>query len=63
MTRTADDPKNPKTVTIQLRVSPAYLRAVDKWRRHQPDIPVRSEAVRRLTVIALSKAALKAKAK
>jgi len=48
--RPTDDPK---TVTIQLRVSPDYIKAVDDWRRQQPDIPVRSEAIRRLTMIAL----------
>jgi hypothetical protein len=51
MIRTTDDPK---TVTIQLRVSQEYLDAVDEWRRQQPDIPVRSEAIRRLTLAGIT---------
>ena len=50
MVRPTDDPK---TVTVQLRVSTEYLKAVDDWRRQQEDIPVRSEAIRRLTMMAL----------
>jgi hypothetical protein len=45
---------DPKTVTVQLRVSADYLKAVDDWRRLQDDIPVRSEAIRRLTMMALA---------
>jgi hypothetical protein len=33
---------------LHLRVSAAFLRVVDAWRREQPDLPSRSEAVRRL---------------
>jgi metal-responsive CopG/Arc/MetJ family transcriptional regulator len=33
---------------LQMRVSRRFIRAVDDWRRHQPDIPSRSEAIRRL---------------
>jgi hypothetical protein len=29
---------------------------VDEWRRKQPDIPVRSEAIRRLTLLGAGKA-------
>ena len=31
----------------------AQLRAIDEWRRQQPDLPSRSEAIRRLVDIAL----------
>jgi hypothetical protein len=33
---------------IQLVASQEFIDAVDEWRRHQPDIPNRSEAIRRL---------------
>jgi hypothetical protein len=63
MIRPTDDPKE---TTIQMRVSAAYLKSVDEWRRQQPDLPSRSEAIRRLTAIALEtggKPAKKAKTK
>lgn len=31
-----------------MRVSPQWLAMIDEWRRHQPDIPSRAEAIRRL---------------
>ena len=37
-----------KSITFQLRASPAFLKLLDDWRRKQSDIPSRSEAVRRL---------------
>jgi hypothetical protein len=33
---------------VQLVASKAQIRAVDEWRRRQPDLPSRSEAIRRL---------------
>ena len=51
MARPTDDPKG---ITLQMRVSPGYLKSVDEWRRQQPDLPSRSEAIRRLTAIALN---------
>jgi hypothetical protein len=33
---------------LQIRVSSAFLRKLDDWRRKQQDLPSRSEAVRRL---------------
>jgi len=33
---------------ITLRVHPRSLAALDNWRREQPDIPTRPEAVRRI---------------
>jgi hypothetical protein len=37
-----------------MRLSPAFLRAVDEWRRKQPDLPGRSESIRRLTLEAIA---------
>ncbi len=36
------------TERFQMRASPAFLRLVDDWRRKQPDLPSRAEAIRRL---------------
>ena len=33
---------------FQMRVSDAFLASLDEWRRGQPDLPSRAEAVRRL---------------
>jgi hypothetical protein len=33
---------------FQMRVSPSFLRLVDDWRRKEPDVPSRAEAIRRL---------------
>lgn len=33
---------------VQLVASKAQIRTVDEWRRRQPDLPSRSEAIRRL---------------
>lgn len=37
-----------KTKPFQMRVSPEWLETIDNWRRTQPDIPSRAEAIRRL---------------
>jgi hypothetical protein len=44
---------------VQVRLQPEPLDAVDKWRRDQPDLPGRSEAIRRLTALALESEAKK----
>jgi len=36
-----------------MRVSEDFLRAIDDWRRKQPDLPSRAEAIRRLVDKAL----------
>lgn len=36
------------TVAIVLRFSPTLGARIDDWRRRQPDLPSRSEAIRRL---------------
>jgi metal-responsive CopG/Arc/MetJ family transcriptional regulator len=33
---------------IQLVISKGQVREIDEWRRQQPDLPSRSEAIRRL---------------
>lgn len=35
------------------RFQPALLAAVDEWRKEQPDLPTRPEAVRRLVELGL----------
>jgi hypothetical protein len=37
---------------LQLVVTPDFLASVDDWRRQQPDLPNRSEAIRRMVEIA-----------
>lgn len=34
--------------TFQMRASDDWLKKLDDWRRKQPDIPARAEAIRRL---------------
>jgi len=37
----------------QIRLSAAFWKRVDEWRRLQPEIPARAEAIRRLVEIGL----------
>lgn len=37
---------------FQMRVSEAFLRTVDDWRRGQVDVPSRAEAIRRIVELA-----------
>ena len=50
---TASDSKREHDRVFQMRVSDAFLDTLDGWRREQPDIPSRAEAVRRLVDQAL----------
>lgn len=43
-----------KDRTFQMRASDDWPRKVDDWRRVQPDIPARAEAIRRLVDKGLS---------
>ena len=52
---------DPKLLTIRMRVSAEYVAGIDEWRAKQRPIPSRSEAIRRLTAMALSKAKPKPK--
>lgn len=44
------------TERVLFRTSPEWLAQLDNWRREQPDIPSRSEAIRRLVLQALDAA-------
>jgi hypothetical protein len=50
MVRPTDDPKD---ATLQMRVSEAFLKSIDDWRRKQTPIPSRAAAIRRLVELAL----------
>jgi hypothetical protein len=42
-----------KTIQVLVRTTPGQADAVDNWRRQQPDIPSRPEAMRRLVEVGL----------
>jgi len=44
------------SVPVMVRIAPDLLEKVDAWRREQPDLPSRPEAIRRLTAAKLSEA-------
>jgi len=44
----SDMAEREKDRVFQMRVSAGWLKLVDDWRRKQPDLPSRAEAVRRL---------------
>jgi hypothetical protein len=53
-------PKSTGTGTqIGMRWQEPELKAIDDWRRKQPDLPSRAEAIRRLTELGLKVAKLK----
>jgi hypothetical protein len=39
---------------FQLRIRPEFIRQIDEYRRQEPDIPPRAEAIRRLCRRALA---------
>jgi hypothetical protein len=41
------------TERLEMRVSKSFLHTVDEWRRAQPDLPPRAEAIRRLVELGL----------
>ncbi|EGG78899.1 hypothetical protein SXCC_00421 [Gluconacetobacter sp. SXCC-1] len=45
--------ENLKTSRVQLVTSPKFIADVDAWRCEQPDLPSRSEAIRRLVAMDL----------
>lgn len=47
---------------FQMRASEEWLRKIDDWRRKQPDIPSRAEAIRQLVEAGLKVALLPPKA-
>ena len=50
MVRPTEDRKD---TTLQMRVSDAFLKSIDDWRRKQPDLPSRAAAIRRLVELGL----------
>lgn len=47
--------KELKSTRFILSVEPSFIESVDNWRRQQPDIPSRAEAIRRLVQKALER--------
>lgn len=41
------------THAFHMRLSSRFIHEVDDWRRNQPDLPSRAEAIRRLVALAL----------
>jgi metal-responsive CopG/Arc/MetJ family transcriptional regulator len=57
-------PKLASSVRKVNLITPAeWLERVDNWRRHQPDLPNRSEAIRKLVEMGLDTTERKPKAK
>jgi hypothetical protein len=48
-----------QTHQLQTRVSAEFLAKLDEWRRAQPDLPSRTEAIRRIVEQAIDAAAPK----
>jgi metal-responsive CopG/Arc/MetJ family transcriptional regulator len=46
---------NDKTERFEMRVPASFLKMVDEWRRKQPELPSRAEAIRRLVELGLKK--------
>ena len=46
-------PATGKDPVTAIRLSPEFRTKIDEWRRREPDIPARSEAIRRLVDIGL----------
>jgi hypothetical protein len=44
-----------QTARFNMKTSPEFLARLDQWRRKQPDLPNRSEAVRRLVEAGMKK--------
>ena len=49
---------DPLDVRVPVMMSRSLVGAVDQWRRSQPDLPSRSESIRRLIQIALQGTAM-----
>jgi len=43
-----------KSERLEMRVSSDFLQKIDAWRREQPDLPPRAEAIRRLVEMGLA---------
>jgi len=53
MAKKIKSPSEQRTDRYQMRVSPTFIKEIDDWRRQQPDLPSRNEAIFRLTALAL----------
>ena len=42
-----------KTTRFNMVISPSEIKTIDVWRSKQPDLPSRSEAIRRLVKLGL----------
>jgi hypothetical protein len=42
-----------KTERFEMRVPALFLKTIDDWRRKQPELPSRAEAIRRLVELGL----------
>jgi uncharacterized protein len=42
-----------KSERFEMRLDPAAVERIDAWRREQPDLPSRTEAIRRLVELGL----------
>lgn len=51
-----DTDKTKKEARLEMRVDTSWLEQIDDWRRKQPRIPSRAEALRRLTQLGLQQA-------
>jgi hypothetical protein len=47
------------SVRVDLMMMASEVRAIEEWRRQQPDLPTRAEAIRRLIQLGLTATALK----
>lgn len=48
--------KQPKSIRLQMVISPGEITQIDDWRREQPALPSRSEAIRQLIALGLEAA-------
>lgn len=52
-------PKKPSAIrmdhVLQVRCNDDFLTQIDNWRRQQPDLPSRAEALRRLATLSLKR--------
>jgi uncharacterized protein len=46
-------PMEEKNERFEMRVPASFLNTIDDWRRKQPELPSRAEAIRRLVEIGL----------
>jgi hypothetical protein len=52
-----------KSQRFEMRVSTEFLKAIDQWRRNQPDPPSRASAIRRLAELGIASGKSKTKSK